>query len=114
MFDTILDTLLVTQCQQKKIPIPQLTSHSTFTIKYARLIEGDSLWYIIYSQTNPITQKLERKRETFGINRIKDLEERRRVGEEYVEIINLKLPLGYPFESAFKKLPHNTCTDWKV
>lgn len=73
----------------------------------ATLVKGIR-WYIKYYQTNPATGVKERFRETFDLNRIKDLEEREDKAQFYIKQINAKLPLGFPFEEAYSELPENT------
>lgn len=61
-----------------------------------RLVIG-TRWYIIYYQTNPATEKLERHRETHKINRIKSKRERRKKAVEIMNKISAELPFGYPY-----------------
>lgn len=83
---------------KKKMPIPQ---------EKAVLVKGQR-WYIKYYQTNPATGLRERFRETFDLNRIKDLEEREAAARQHVREINAKLPLGFPFEEQYSQLPSET------
>lgn len=63
----------------------------------ARLVIGHR-WYIIYYQVNPSTGKRERFRETFDLNRIKDLKERAKQAQHKLDEINKLLPIGFPFK----------------
>lgn len=65
----------------------------------ARLVTG-SRWYIVYYQSDPLTDKRIRFRETYDLNRIPDIRERRRKAYMIIEEINSKLPLGYPFSES--------------
>lgn len=62
----------------------------------ARLVKGHR-WYIIYYQTCPKTDKLKRHRETWGLNSIADIKERKVLAEEALSELNQTLiPNGYP------------------
>lgn len=63
----------------------------------ARLVQASDRWYICFYQTNPVTGKRERFRETFDINRVKSIRRRRQMANKRIDEINNQLPLGYPF-----------------
>ena len=68
----------------------------------AKVVDGYRT-YIEYWSQNPITGKLERFRETYGLNRIKDKKERLERAEELKEQINFRLPRGFPFKQDIVK-----------
>ena len=69
-----------------------------FSFKPARLYSGSKTWYIDYSCFHPVTGKLERKKETFDMNRIKDLHVRKVFAHEIIKFLNNKLSEGFnPF-----------------
>lgn len=70
----------------------------------ARLVKGHR-WYIIFYQVNPATGERERFRETYELNRIRSITERKKKADLIVSQINSKLPLGYPFEEAYAAAP---------
>ena len=53
-------------------------------------------WYIEFYQTNPLTGKMDRFRQTPQLNRIKDLRLRAKYAHEIEAEINLRLPLALP------------------
>jgi len=68
--------------------------------KPAALYTGKSYWYIYYYYRNPLTDKYERFKEYFDINRIHDRKQRRIYGQEAVKFINQKLIMGFnPFKA---------------
>lgn len=73
----------------------------------AVLVKGQR-WYIKYYQVNPATGLRERFRETFDLNRVKDLEERESIAKQHLRQLNAKLALGFPFEEAYSTLPNET------
>ena len=66
--------------------------------RFARIVKGYR-WYIEYYQMNPKTGFLDRFRETYQINRIKNLRDRQKKAEELCEMINRQLPNGFPFNN---------------
>ena len=68
----------------------------------ARVVDGYRT-YIEYWSQNPITGKLERFRETYGLNRIHDKKERLERAEELKDQINFRLPQGFPFKQETAK-----------
>lgn len=68
------------------------------TYEPARLSCGKT-WKISYYQTNPENQKKIRFRETFNLNRIHDLTQRKQVAESIIDEINQKLKFGWPFKN---------------
>lgn len=56
-------------------------------------------WEIVYYQTNPVTGKRVRHRETWDINRIADAKARKDAAKQAIEAINRMLPHGYPYVS---------------
>lgn len=75
----------------------------------ARLQEGYR-WYIIYYQTNPDTGIRARFRETYDLNRIKNLRERKKRANEIVAEINSKLHFGYPYVKLESELAETAMT----
>lgn len=69
----------------------------------AKLVEGTYRWYIEYYSENPTTKVMQRFRETYDLNRIHDVKERRKEGLELVRKINLLLPQGFPFVEIAEK-----------
>ncbi len=67
----------------------------------ARLVKCKAHWYIMYYQTDPVTGKRHRHRETFDINRIRSKKERVKVAQQIVKKINTLLPFGYPYDKDF-------------
>lgn len=55
------------------------------------------VWRICWYNYHPDKKRLERIRQTFNINRIRDITERRRVGLLYVQLINEALRKGYNY-----------------
>ncbi len=51
-------------------------------------------WFVFWYNFNPQTQRLERVRKTFNLNRIEDIEQRRYYGTLYVELLNRALQNG--------------------
>lgn len=84
--------------------MPKLTSN---TFLPARLVKGHR-WYLVYYQIDPRTSERVRFRETHELNRIPDLIEREKRAQLLISQINAKLPLGFPFEEAYKASPPNT------
>lgn len=82
--------------------LPQINPH-----KAARLVKGYR-WYIIFYQTNPLTGEKERFRETFDLNRIKNLHERGRVAKQIIKEINKELPNGYPYVEEYEQKQKST------
>jgi len=70
--------------------------------RLAKVVDGYRT-YIEYWSQNPITGKLERFRETYGLNRIKNKEERLVKAEEYKNEINKRLPQGFPFQEEHQQ-----------
>lgn len=97
--DTVLQN--VTRMPKKKMHLPK-----DFYTK-AELVTGHR-WYIRYYQTNPKTDQKERFRETYSLNRIKDLAKRNSEAKKIIRDINGKLPLGWPFQEVFSKIPTQT------
>ena len=58
-------------------------------------------WYIEYWQFHPILNKKVRFRETYDLNRIKDLDLRRSKAVRVCNHLNEKLPFGWPYENLF-------------
>jgi len=75
-----------------------------FNFLPARLVKAKDRWYIIYYQTNPFTNDLERFRETHNLNKIKDKRVRLKMAKAIVLDINRKLPLGHPHADIEKVL----------
>jgi len=70
----------------------------------AWIVKGSQRWQLKWYQYNPATDKLEMCRETFGINRIKDIKEReKRAIQIKSELNNNLLPSGYPFVQEYLK-----------
>lgn len=84
--------------------MPKLANN---TFLPARLVKGHR-WYLVYYQIDPSTGERVRFRETYELNRIPDLIEREKRAQLLISQINAKLPLGFPFEEAFKASPPNT------
>ena len=63
-------------------------------------------WYILFYQTNPVTGKRQRFRNTFDLNRIKDKKLRKLRAAQIIQEINTLLPFGYPFKASFNKEKH--------
>lgn len=77
------------------------------SIRYlpARVVEGKSRWYIVFYQTHPVTHSFDRHRDNPSINRIRDIDERRKYCKKRVKEINNRLPYGYPYEVEYAALP---------
>jgi len=58
---------------------------------------ADSTWRFCWYNHNPETNKLQRVRHTFDINRIRDLQERKRVADSYKAMLNEALRAGYNY-----------------
>lgn len=65
----------------------------------ARLSKKADRWEIVYYATDPATGNRSRFRETWDLNRIKDLRERKVAAARAIERINALIPQGYPFKS---------------
>lgn len=65
--------------------------------KPAELVEGEYRWYIKYYQMDPASGKLKRFRETYNLNRIKSIRERRKKAKHIIIQINANLPKGWPY-----------------
>lgn len=63
----------------------------------ARLVKGQQAWYILYYQTNPKTGVLKRFRETYNINRVKEISNKIRLAKDICKRINKELPHGFPY-----------------
>lgn len=68
-------------------------------------------WYIEYAAYNPATEKQERIRETYNLNRIKDEKERQKEAEKIVKQINLRLPKGFPFQEITQTVIEKPVTE---
>jgi len=81
------------------MPSPQLSYYP------ARIVKGHR-WYIVYYQTDPDAPDLgpARIRETFNLNRVKDLKIRKREAERIRDEINALLPTGFPYNKEELKL----------
>lgn len=79
-------------------------------------IRENKVWYIEYYQTDPDTGDMVRFRETYQLNRIKDLKERKRKAKEFCRTINKLLPDGFPFNLNRTEKQLTTCEDaiWKA
>ena len=62
----------------------------------ARLVKSTDRWFITFNQTN-LQGKRIRIKQTFDINRIKDLEQREHIANQIVTRLNTLLPHGYPY-----------------
>lgn len=71
--------------------------------RYAKVVVGYRT-YIEYWAQNPVTGKLERFRETYGLNRIKNKRERLKKAKEIKNQINERLPKGFPFNEEEEKI----------
>jgi integrase/recombinase XerD len=67
----------------------------------ARLVRAKDRWYIVYHQVDPLTDKRHRFRETFDLNRIKNIDDRLEKARMVIKEINRKLPDGYPFDADY-------------
>lgn len=68
----------------------------------AKLVKGKDRWYIIFYQTNPNTNQLQRHRETFDLNRITNILERDTKAMQILGQLNGKyLAEGYPYSGSF-------------
>lgn len=72
----------------------------------ARLVKAKQAWYIVFYQTHPHTGIRIRHRKKLGINLIKDKRHRELYARQLIQEINLKLPLGYPYEMEQKLTVH--------
>lgn len=78
----------------------------------ARLVEAKGRWYIEYYQTQPDTGECPRTRLYGGLNRIKDLKERRKVALAMVRELNKeKLPFGWPYQEPVQDDDITTIAD---
>lgn len=66
----------------------------------ARLAQLKDRWYFVYYQTDPVTKKRRRHRESFDIGRI-PIDQRVARGQEVISYINSRLPYGYPYDKDF-------------
>lgn len=58
----------------------------------ARLVVSRQRWYITFYQTDPVTGKRVRHRDTFDLNRIPSIRERTQAARMIIHEINAKLP----------------------
>jgi integrase len=72
----------------------------------ARLVKGHR-WYIVYYQMDPFTHELIRYRETYSLNRIKNIKERTKYAKRIISQINALLPSGWPFKKEDFELPRS-------
>lgn len=73
----------------------------------ARLITGNYRWYISFYQVHPDSGQSILHRETWNLNRIKDLQERSRMARRIIRQLNDELlPAGYPYQREYKRLEH--------
>lgn len=81
----------------------------------AKLIQGVKYWYILFYQTDPTDGKRKRIRQTFGLNRISDIGNRKKMAAEIITRINRLLPKGYPYLidfNGFSFLPSKPTTHY--
>ena len=71
----------------------------------ARLVKGKA-WYIVFYAWDPVTDKRERFRQSFDLNRIQNPRERLTKARLVVAEINKKLPSGYPFTEEAHQIRH--------
>lgn len=65
---------------------------------YPAVLKINGRWYVEFYQTNPSTGEKKRFREYHNLNRIPDLNERRKAGLSLVKMLNEELlPHGYPY-----------------
>lgn len=73
--------------------------------------ESSYRWYILYHQWHPIKNKRIRFRETYDLNRIKDIDVRRAKAKVVINEINMKLAIGWPFEDLIRESREITITE---
>lgn len=69
--------------------------------------KASATWFVIWYNYNPETERVERIRKTFDLNRIADIKERERMGNTYCCLINEALRNGWNF---FGAVPSPTAT----
>lgn len=67
----------------------------------AELYRGPKEWYVHFSYLNPATKKFERFKESWGLNRKKNLPIRETIAKDIISVINNELKNGFnPFEAV--------------